>query len=182
MRAGPRAEGTRPVSTDWGDVYRQTYPELVRYVYRKLWDEERAHELAQEAFLRALDADPPPDRPRGWLFTVAGNLARDEIRTVVRRRRHLSLVRAESDGTDPAADPLRKLERQEEAARARAALEVLGDGDREALLLWDAGLSYEEIATRTGLARGSIGTTLARARRRLAEAYRKLEESDVARG
>ena len=43
--------------------------------------------------------------------------------------------------------------------------------DREALLLWDAGMSYDEIATQTGLARGAIGTTLARARRRLVEAY-----------
>ena len=54
--------------------------------------------------------------------------------------------------------------------------------DREALLLWDAGLSYPEIARQTGLAVGSVGTTLARARRRLVEAYREKERGDVARG
>jgi DNA-directed RNA polymerase specialized sigma24 family protein len=32
-------------------------------------------------------------------------------------------------------------------------------------------MSYDEIAAQTGLARGAIGTTLARARRRLVEAY-----------
>ena len=42
--------------------------------------------------------------------------------------------------------------------------------DREILLLWDAGLSYPEIAAQTGLAVGAVGTTLARARRRLVEA------------
>ena len=55
--------------------------------------------------------------------------------------------------------------------RVRAALDELTPRDREALLLWDAGMSYDEIAAQTGLARGAIGTTLARARRRLVEAY-----------
>jgi DNA-directed RNA polymerase specialized sigma24 family protein len=43
------------------------------------------------------------------------------------------------------------------------------------LLLWDAGLSYQEIAQQTGLALGAVGTTLARARRRLVEAYDRSE-------
>lgn len=171
------------MATDWDHVYRTEYPELVRYVYRKLWDEERAHELAQEAFLRGLGAEPPPDEPRAWLFTVAGNLARDEIRTAVRRREHLTLLKGESDAEDPAPDPLDQAERSEKVALARRALESLADGDREVLMLWDAGFDYTEIASRTGLARGSVGTTLARARRRLNEAFRSMtEDTDVARG
>ncbi|MFW5905179.1 MAG: RNA polymerase sigma factor, partial [bacterium] len=113
------------MSTDWATVYRATHAELVRYLYRKVWDRERAHELAQEAFLRALDHDP--DDPRGWLFTVAGNLARDEVKQVVRRRRHLALIQAESDPADPNEDPARALEEREKRARAREALESLGD-------------------------------------------------------
>jgi RNA polymerase sigma-70 factor (ECF subfamily) len=65
----------------------------------------------------------------------------------------------------------------------RRALDDLTPRDREALLLWDAGMSYEEIATQTGLARGAVGTTLSRARRRLVEAYEKGSEAEhVARG
>jgi DNA-directed RNA polymerase specialized sigma24 family protein len=37
----------------WTDVYRATYPDLVRYLHRKVWDEDRARDLAQEAFARA---------------------------------------------------------------------------------------------------------------------------------
>jgi len=170
------------MAIDWDRVYRATFPQLVRYVYRKLWDEERAHELAQEAFLRGLAAKPEPDDPRGWLFTVAGNLARDEVRTVVRRRRHLTLIASETDPADPRPDPLAEVERREMQARAREALGALSEGDREILLLWDAGLGYDDIAARTGLARGSIGTTLARARQRLNAAYRTSEEDHVARG
>jgi RNA polymerase sigma factor (sigma-70 family) len=51
------------------------------------------------------------------------------------------------------------------------ALETLTPRDQEVLLLWDAGLSYPEIAAQTGLALGAVGTTLARARKRLIEAY-----------
>ena len=50
-------------------------------------------------------------------------------------------------------------------------LNALTPRDREILLLWDAGLSYPEIAAQTGLAVGAVGTTLARARRRLVEAH-----------
>ena len=60
----------------------------------------------------------------------------------------------------------------------RAALEQLSRTDREALLLKTEGFSYEEIASALGLAKGAIGTTLARARRRLVEAYGALERTD----
>jgi len=50
------------------------------------------------------------------------------------------------------------------------------------LLLWDAGLNYDEIAEQAGLKKGAIGTTLARARKRLVEAYERLEDGHAARG
>ena len=59
----------------------------------------------------------------------------------------------------------------------RAALATLNERDREALLLRAEGFDYEEIAATLGLAKGAIGTTLARARRRLVEAYRAQERS-----
>jgi len=167
------------VSVDWAAVYRTTYEDLVRFLHRKVWDPDRAHDLAQEAFVRALDHDP--ENPRAWLFTVAGNLARDEARTEIRRRRHLTLIKSETPDRD-LEDPAHTLERRERMDIVKRALAMLGDRDREVLLLWDAGLTYEEIAAETGLAVGALGTTLARARHRLVEAYEKLEDRDVARG
>jgi RNA polymerase sigma-70 factor (ECF subfamily) len=169
------------VSTDWAGVYRTTFADLVRYLYRKVWDEERARDLAQEAFVRALDHDP--DDARAWLFTVAANLARDEARTAIRRKRHLTLVKAEAEAQQSvSADPIDRIEKEDRAASARRALEELSDRDREVLLMWDAGLSYTVIAEQTGLSVGAIGTTLSRARRRLAAAYEAVEGRDVARG
>jgi len=158
------------VPTDWAEVYRVNFPALVRFLYRKVWEADRAEDLAQEAFVRALDHDP--DNPRAFVFTVAANLARDEARTAIRRRKHLELVKAEPAATP--ASPAEELERREQEQRVQTALAQLSDRDREVLLLWDAGLDYDEIAAQTGLARGAIGTTLSRARRRLVEVHREM--------
>lgn len=163
---------------DLAEVYRTTYPALVRFLYRKVWDAERAADLAQEAFVRAVEHQP--DNARGWLFVVAANLARDEARRAIRERRHLALVA--NDPPPPAPAPDVEVEATTDRERVRAALDALTPRDREVLLLWDAGQSYDEIAAHTGLARGAIGTTLARARRRLVDAYAESEHRDVARG
>ena len=111
---------------------------------------------------------------------MAGNLARDEARTAIRRRRHLTLLRSEVEvDQEEAPNPEEVLDRARQRARVRSALGSLSERDREVLLL-----SYTEIAEQTGLAAGAVGTTLARARRRLKDAYqaRHEEENDAARG
>ncbi|PYO44022.1 MAG: RNA polymerase subunit sigma [Gemmatimonadetes bacterium] len=164
---------------DLAETYRSTYRALVRFLYRKVWDAERAEDLAQEAFARALVHKP--ENPRGWLFIVAANMARDEARRAARERRHLTLLTAEPQDSAPPIDDA--LHAESERAQVRAALEQLTPRDREVLLLWDSGLSYDEIAAQTGLARGAVGTTLARARRRLVEAHEAGEKGEhVARG
>jgi RNA polymerase sigma-70 factor (ECF subfamily) len=45
-------------------------------------------------------------------------------------------------------------------------------------LMREEGLNYEEIAAALELSVGSVGTTLARARRRLAETYESLQKGE----
>ncbi|HEX9691608.1 MAG TPA: sigma-70 family RNA polymerase sigma factor [Gemmatimonadales bacterium] len=165
------------MTVDWAHVYRTTFEDLVRFLYRKVWDADRAHDLAQEAFVRGLNETP--DHPRAWLFTVAGNLARDEARAAERRKRHLVLIKTEAE-LRPVPNPAEELDRSEQVRAVRRALESLTERDRDVLLLWDAGLNYEEIAAETGLAGSAIGTTLARARKRLVAAYEAQEERHAA--
>ena len=169
------------MAVDWAEVYRRTYGDLVRYLHRLVWDADRAQDIAQEAFVRALDQSP--DNPRAWLFRVASNLATDDARTAMRRKKHLVLIKGESEAQqDASPSPQDLLEQQERVEAVRQALARLGDRDREALLLWNAGLDYGDIAAATGLSPGAVGTTLARARRRLVEAHDALEKRHVARG
>ena len=166
------------MDVDWGELYRTALPDLVRFLHRKVWDMERAKDLAQDTFVRALRENP--DQPRAWLFTVAANLARDEARTAIRRKGHLTLLKTDAETHAASPDPAAELERGEREATVRRALEALSERDREALLLWDAGLDYEEIAGALEISVGSIGTTLARARDRLVKAHREQEQDDVA--
>jgi len=159
------------MTADLGKLFEQYYASLVRMLYRRVGDRDRAEDLAQETFARAVAA--PPNNPRPWLFAVALNLVREDGRRSSTRGRRLELLRAEHD--EPSGAPDAELERKEETARVRAALATLNERDREALLLRAEGFDYEEIAATLGLAKGAIGTTLARARRRLVEAYRAQE-------
>lgn len=168
------------MAIDWSALYEELYPGLVRYLHAKVWDADRARELAQEVFVRALGTRP--DDPRAWLFTVAANLARDESRLVVRRKKHLALLKSQAAIEPPRVDPVAVMEAQERADAVRRALDSLSQRDREVLLLKDAGLSYAEIAERTNMAVGAIGTTLCRARKRLLEAHASLEDTHAARG
>ena len=167
------------MSVDWGEIYRGSFQELVRFLHRKVWDIERARDLAQEVFVRALKHEP--ENPRAWLFRVAVNLARDEARTVLRRKRHLALLRTEAEERQAGQKPDEEILAKEEWTQVRQALAALKEKDREVLLLWDAGLSYREIAEVTELAPGAVGTTLARARQRLVAAHREMEKDDAAR-
>jgi RNA polymerase sigma-70 factor (ECF subfamily) len=159
------------MTADLTELFNQYYESLVRMIYRRTGDRDRAEDLAQETFARAVSA--PPDNPRPWLFAVALNLVREDGRRASTRGRRLELLRNETDS--PTGGPDAELERNEETARVRAALATLKERDREALLLKAEGFDYEEIAATLGLAKGAVGTTLARARRRLVEAYRAQE-------
>jgi RNA polymerase sigma factor (sigma-70 family) len=160
-----------------GDLFVEYHASLVRMLYRRTGDRDRAEEIAQETFARAVVA--PPRNPRPWLFAVALNLVREEGRTAVRQQRRLVLYRAEQPDRTPT--PEDELDRGERIAAVRAALAGLTDRDREALLLKAEGFSYDEIAATLGLARGAVGTTLARARQRMIDAYRAGEgKSNVA--
>src|SRR5262245_52562697 len=102
------------MTADLSQLFEQYYPALVRMLYRRTGDRDRAEDLAQETFARAVSA--PPDNPRPWLFAVALNLVREDGRRAVTRGRRLELLRGEQD--TPANSPDVDLERREEIARS----------------------------------------------------------------
>jgi len=154
------------MTADVGRLFEAYHDSLVRMLWRRTGDRDRAEDIAQETFARAVAA--PPRNPRPWLFAVALNLVREDARKGLRQGRRLQLLKNELEHS-PAPDEA--FERNERAARVRAALAQLTERDREALLLKAEGFNYDEIAETLGLATGAIGTTLARARHRLVDAY-----------
>ena len=113
------------MDVDWGELYRTALPDLVRFLHRKVWDMERARDLAQDTFVRALRENPVD--PRAWLFTVAANLARDEARTAIRRKRHLTLLKTEAEVGGVTVDPAWELKRGEREAAVRHQRTISGE-------------------------------------------------------
>lgn len=156
-------------------LFRLYHAPLVRYLTRRLCDRDWAEEIAQETFLRALRQESISSE-RSWLFAVATNLVRDDARKQSRQRKHLELLRAEAEATQSSVEPEpTSMERDEERALARQAVESLAERDRLALLMREEGLDYDEIAAALDITRSSVGTTLSRARRRLAENFEALQ-------
>ena len=152
---------------------------LVRFLTRRLGDRDWAEEVAQETFVRAMRQETITSE-RSWLFAVAANLVRDEARRDARHRRRLELLHEQSKADAVVEPEATSMERAEERALARQAVDALAERDRDALLMREEGLSYDEIAAALDLSAGSVGTTLSRARRRLMEAYELLQaEHDV---
>jgi RNA polymerase sigma-70 factor (ECF subfamily) len=156
-------------------LFKAYHAPLVRFLTRRLGDRDAAEELAQETFVRALKQDEIASE-RSWLFAVASNLVRDEARRETRERRRHDLMRSQAEAESAVEPEPTSMERAEDRALARQAIEMLAERDRDALLMREEGLGYEEIAEALGLSVASMGTTLSRARRRLMEAYESLQQ------
>jgi RNA polymerase sigma factor (sigma-70 family) len=148
-------------------AYAEHRGELVRFLTRLAGDAGTAEDLAQEAGLRLLAEARRTGvaQPRAFLFHVAANLARDQLRRRVVADAHGRALREPevAAGADVVASA------REEVARATRAIERLPKRPREVLLLARVeGLSQKEIAARLGLTTKTVENHLTRALAQLA--------------
>jgi RNA polymerase sigma factor (sigma-70 family) len=154
---------------DFDATFDEHYPGLVRYCHRLTADGDVAEDIAQESLLRLFThgVTGTDSGMRAWLFKTATHLVRDRYRVEENRRRLLAIHPVRPSSPESAE---RSLERGEDRAKARAALDAIAPRDREILLMRYSGFSYKEIADAVGVAATSVGTLLARAEKRFAEA------------
>ncbi|HSA56452.1 MAG TPA: sigma-70 family RNA polymerase sigma factor [Gemmatimonadaceae bacterium] len=172
-----RARGS--FDDDFVAVFNAHFRALFRYLNRVSGDPELATDIAQEAFVRLYRRGALPSSPEAWLATVAMNLLRNARSTQSRRRRLLTVTRAESSLGDAAPSPAHGVEADETRARVRAAIDGLSERERQLLLLSAEGHSYRDMAALLALHEASVGTLLARARQAFRDAYTR--ESDASR-
>jgi RNA polymerase sigma factor (sigma-70 family) len=167
------------IHVEFETTFDEIYPALFRYCHRLTGDPDVAEDFAQEAFVRLYEGavSGTVDGLRVWLFRTATNLVRDRYRVDTNRER---LLKANPVRPAEAERPDRGLERGEKVARVRRALAVLSARDQEILLMRYEGFSYREIADTVEVAASSVGTLLARAEARFADAYEGNEENDDA--
>ncbi|MBW3552598.1 MAG: sigma-70 family RNA polymerase sigma factor [Gemmatimonadetes bacterium] len=148
-------------------LFQRLYPPLFRYLQRLTGDPDAADDAAQEAFVRLTKQSLPEGEVRPWLFTVATNLIRDRARKSERHRRLRGHVPTGRGSVAPDV----ALERSEQIALVRAALDRVPERDRTMLLMREEGFKYDEIARVVDVAPGSVGTLLARAAKRFEKSY-----------
>ena len=147
------------------DLYRRHAPDVYRFAVYLSGDRSLADDIMSETFLRVYNSTAPirTQTVRAYLFTIARNVYRQEIR---RRARH-----AELDGSEPVvgAGVHERLEQREALDLTLAALRGLPEVDRTALLMRALDQTpYEEIAWALGLSVTAAKVKVHRARQRLA--------------
>jgi len=167
-------------------VDRFTRP-LLNFIARMVSDYTLAEDLLQETFIRLWvkkDSYREIAKFSTWLYTVAGNLAKSELRRR-RFRRMLPLSSGSSkfgddeertfDLPDPAADSERDYERRNILRRVEEEISKLPVVFKEIIILRDIQeLSYDEISTILRIPLGTVKSRVNRARQRLQENLKDL--------
>ena len=156
--------------------------EAWRVAYRFTCDAAEAEDLAQEAFLRILDAAPrykPTATFRTYLYRVLTRLCLDH-----RRKKRPTLAEPFPETTDDAPPPSQQASQAERDALIQAALDALPADYRMALVLrYSEGLSGAEMAEAMGRSAKSVERLLARAKSALEPQLKGLlEDLTVFRG
>ncbi len=153
---------------------------VTNLVHRFIYDRDRAAEIAQEVFLRVF-LHRKRYRRSGkfstWIYTIAVNLAKNEIRRKSRLKGVMSLdtlLEATGDSGGFLADarpgPVSKAHQHQVEEIVMAAIQKLQPKYREVILLRDVQqLTYEEIEQVLDIPGGTVRSRINRARNALKE-------------
>ncbi len=152
----------------FGVLVRRYKDVLYRYAERMTGRADDAADIVQRTFIRgfrSLDRCRDRERVGGWLFRIAVNLCKDQLKG--RARREVSLEAA-GPLTATRGLPEARAERAEIREQIYRALQSLSEEQREAFVLKHVeGWSYEEMAERLGASVSALKMRVHRARDQL---------------
>jgi RNA polymerase sigma-70 factor (ECF subfamily) len=163
-------------------LFERYHTRVFHFAMRRLQDAGLAEEVVADVFYevwRSVDHFQGASRPSTWIFGIA-NFKSAGAHRDRRRRKRAAVVPTNVESLHRVADDRdagARIAARQELGLVRRALASLPDEQREVIeLALVEGLPYEEIATRLGVAEGTVKTRVARARARL---RRDLERFDV---
>jgi RNA polymerase sigma-70 factor, ECF subfamily len=160
----------------FSELVSRYHDRLLRYVNRVINDRERSEDLVQETFLRVarhLKEFDPDRKFSAWIYTIASNLAKNELRA----RGRSPVLCYESSMSTGEGEPL-LLQHEDRSTRpdkvfadrhlrelVASIIALLSPLYREVLVLREVeGRSYEEISGIAGCNLGAVKSRLHRAR------------------
>ena len=160
----------------FGELVERYQTRLLNFIYRTIGDRDRAEDLVQEVFIRVYRHLHRFDRSKKfstWVYTIASNLAKNELRN--RSRNPLVLFQTMQGSGEDEDRPLQfedTTSRPDDMYRKRHLRELVEDTvaklpehHRQVFVLRELeGKSYEEIAEITDCNLGTVKSRLNRAR------------------
>lgn len=151
--------------------------QLLNFIFRFIGDRTVAEDLVQETFLRLYRKKhyyKEIAKFSTWIYTIAGNLAKSELRRR-KRRNFFSINNASDEKTDfdlpdKDANPMENTETSIVLREINKAISELPEHFKEVVLMRDVKeLSYEEIAIALKIPLGTVKSRVNRGRLRLQE-------------
>lgn len=159
----------------FGELYELYGRRIFGYVLYMVRDHGRAEDISQDIFVAALRRIRATDSAisfKPWIFEIAKNACIDEFRRL-QRSQEVPMEQGSGEHLEAAApSPDIHFERGQQLAALHGAFRGLSERQHNVLVLRELeGLSYAEIASRTGMTVPMVESTLLRARRRLGQEY-----------
>lgn len=165
----------------FGELVGRYHVRLLNFIYRTIGDRDRAEDLVQETFIRVyrhLHRFDQTKKFSTWAYTIASNLAKNELRN--RSRNPLVLFQTIKKNWDADHRPLEwedNTYRPDDLYRKRhlkamvdQAVSQLPEHHRVVFVLREMeGKTYEEISDITGVNLGTVKSRLNRARNNFAQ-------------
>lgn len=163
----------------FGELFERHVEAVWNHAYRLTASWSQAEDLTSSTFLLAwrkcADVRLVRDSALPWLYTVAGNLARDQHRSAARFVRALRRVPDTSVAADHADDVANRVDDEARMAEVLAAVRSLPRAEQRAAELCLLGeLSTTDAAELLGIPEGTVRTQLSRARARLRTLLKEL--------
>ncbi len=165
------------------DTFHQRYlKKILNYVNRMICDYQKAEEITQETFLqvyRNLDRFVPCGKVSSWVFKIATNLTKNELRAQKRKNifglslykkiisddQETELIEVIPDKTDK---PDNIAQHKELSEILESAIKSLPKKYREVMLICEVyGYTYQEASEILACSKANIGIRLCRARRKM---------------
>lgn len=169
-------------------IFEKYHPSVRIFFLRRGFTEEESRDLTQDTFLRVykgMESLREARKPKSWVYTVASNLYKNELRSrqaekrsgeevslqaALAKGRPVFTSSAEGPGRRPDPGPLAGLLEDERGRLLHDALTALPDRMRQCVRLrLDRDLKYKDIATLMGTSVETVKAQLFQARKRLQE-------------
>ena len=154
-------------------LFARVYPQLAGWVRRLVDDDDTAHELASEAFVRLLSRSARVDRPQQYLYVISANLIKDHWRKTRRERSAFVRMTAVAATGDAVVNPVQDVEVRQLIGSLPARL-------REPFLLhYYGGFRVCDVAALLRRPEGTVKADLFAARAALKAALRPHESNEA---